>query len=341
MTSTLSFVDGTSALPGITFASDQDTGIIRSGANTIQIIGGASTLLTLASTGVTFPVSTPPIWAADPSADNHLVRRLYIDNLINSAPVSKGASVTVSAADFGTRQAFLVSATTDIMLPALAGVSAGRSVEIWNVYDSSFPITVSANGSELINARTSLQLFPAETCRLVATPTRWLVDGIDQYGYRHVATKTASSSATIDFVLPPGFTSYRFELRGVLGATDGTSVAMRTSTDGGATYDSGATDYTNVLLGTSPLNGTSGTVTSLADNTSTDTTQASIDFYPGDGSRRPFALLSNAYLNNTGPATDVQVRTLRRNAVGPVNAVRFLMSSGNIASGTFTLLARY
>lgn len=166
--------------------------------------------------------------------------------------------------------------------------------------------------------------------------------------------KTAAASATIDFVLTKWLQLYdRFEIEfdSLLAATDAVGLHFRTSSDGGATYDSGAGNYTWILdrLANAVVDGQ----VSAADT--------EIEMVPAN----PSIGLSNAagetasgkvVLHNPASAnkfmmtwevalvpTNLNFILARftgvglRDAAADVDAVRIFCSSGNIASGVFRL----
>ena len=164
-----------------------------------------------------------------------------------------------------------------------------------------------------------------------------------------IATATASSSATIDFTgLASTYAAYKIVVSVLLPATDGVEFWMRTSTDGGSTYSSTANDYSYVNEGTgsSVVGGraTTGTAIHLIDgaifatlnNASTDESVWNIIFYnPADSTTKKKAVWHG---HTSGGITPGMIAGCgMRNADTAVNAIRFMMSSGNISTGLFKL----
>jgi len=58
-----------------------------------------------------------------------------------------------------------------------------------------------------------------------------------------ISTATASTSATIDFTLPSGYKSFEIRVISLIPSTDNVGMWIRVSTDGGATFAAGASDY--------------------------------------------------------------------------------------------------
>jgi hypothetical protein len=156
----------------------------------------------------------------------------------------------------------------------------------------------------------------------------------------------ASASATLDFTtcLSSAYDDYEFAFVNVVPATNTTSVAMRLSTDGGATFDTGS-NYRHGFSFSSSANtgGTSG-----SNSETLMTFMGTISNVAADGG-------GNGYLRLFNPGSATMVRHMEYgsafkssdgnfyqihgggewvNTTTAANAARFLMSSGNIASGT-------
>jgi hypothetical protein len=158
---------------------------------------------------------------------------------------------------------------------------------------------------------------------------------------------TASTSATLDFTTFIGSTydDYIFRFINVLPATTNTALWMRMSTNGGSTYDAGA-NYINATwrwhsgLGSATAGGAgnSAIVCAGADGVSNSSTWGGLTgemtlYNPGSASYKR----AGGYVGHADGTTAV----LEEAMVGgmyqistAVNAIRFLMSSGNITSGT-------
>lgn len=168
-------------------------------------------------------------------------------------------------------------------------------------------------------------------------------------GLVHLETQVASGSSSIDFVLTSWLSAYRafkFVLTGVNPATDAVNLFVRTSTNGGSSYDIGASDYSWLYLGRTDA-AASFDANDAADN------EIEIANSIGNGAAEDLdgeVTLSNPagttfhkkirfnteYVAASG-ALSWTTGTGRRVATADVDAVRFVMSSGNIAAGTFAL----
>jgi hypothetical protein len=167
--------------------------------------------------------------------------------------------------------------------------------------------------------------------------------------YEHIQTQTASASATLDFALPTteGFTHFEFILSGIVPSTDTTDFIMRYSTDGGTTYNAGASDYAYGLS----LSGNPATAELMLNNTVAIKIADSLGtaagefvsgrvrlFDPFNASIRKFAeVASQAFSSNVGEIVNLTGGGGFRANNNALTHVRFLALAGNIASGSISM----
>lgn len=167
-----------------------------------------------------------------------------------------------------------------------------------------------------------------------------------------LASATASNSATVDFtsLIDSTYDEYEIHIINAVPATDNVGFWMRTSTDAGANWDAGASDYAygvvlfrNSSTGVVNDNSTGAAQISLAAsyNLQTDANCAGWSgkitiFKP---SAAQYCLFGIEGSFSRAPLTDLArvSGTAVRGAVADVTGIRFLMSSDNIASGEFKL----
>lgn len=162
---------------------------------------------------------------------------------------------------------------------------------------------------------------------------------------RKLDTKTASASATIDFALPTGYCRFEVIITGVKPVTDGDDFWIRTSTDGGSTYDAGSTDYAYSFT---TINDAAGTGVTADTGSSRIILEASlgnaanefnsfvINLYNPSASNYFHITSEGSGTNTTGVFRGITGMGIRK-AAADVTNVRFMMSSGNISTGIFTL----
>lgn len=160
-----------------------------------------------------------------------------------------------------------------------------------------------------------------------------------------LATATASSSASVAFTgLSSSYAAYKIVLSHVAPATDSVALWIRTSTDGGSTYDSGAGNYAYVynvwVTGAAAQTGSAGdtkiaTIDTMG-NATNETISGEVTIF--NPSAAKFGVVGWTLLGtqDTG-AQRYAIGGGRRLAAADVDAIQFLMSSGNIASGNFDL----
>ena len=195
----------------------------------------------------------------------------------------------------------------------------------------------------------------AETLTGSATNTAVTPAGLKSVlGLTKLNTGTVTNEATLDIVMT-SYTGYKNKLLllDLLPATDGTSLLFRVSTDGGSTYDATASDYQYTL---NALDDNANTaIQAAASGGGATNINLSLASIIGNGSAEGISV--EIYMNNTTStakwprfrfssdciSADATPRSRGAWGVGvraaaqDTDAVRLLFSSGNIASGEWTL----
>ena len=163
----------------------------------------------------------------------------------------------------------------------------------------------------------------------------------------HLETKTASSSASIDFDLPAGFSEYKLRLRDVAPATDAVVFELEGSTDGGSTYLNTSGDYHHAYYalnsGAAGGDNRSETTTTgirLAGNVGNASTESCsgelVLAAMGSTSLHKMVSYKIVAINGNGQTTGYPgVGSF--NTTSAVDNIRLAFDSGNISSGTFKL----
>jgi hypothetical protein len=164
-----------------------------------------------------------------------------------------------------------------------------------------------------------------------------------------ISSQTASSSSSIDFTgLSTSYRDFILEISNLVPATDTADLYMRTSTDNGSTYDSGASAYQWSRMSVSSGGTTSGAGSTgdskivLATNTGNSTRECvsgTITIHNPQGTTGTHITWENTIYSAT-PTFFTTRGGAFRDASADVDAIRIIMSSGNISSGTFTLYGR-
>ena len=168
------------------------------------------------------------------------------------------------------------------------------------------------------------------------------------YSMTLLSTATASSSATIDFTgLSSTYYTYILVYDGVALATDAQALTMRVSTDGGSNYLSTNYNYwchgvDDTTTRTEAVASSSGTYISLSGAT-TEMGNAASEEASGmiRISNPSHSLVTRIFYENMNGDTATRICGRRgfgyNTTTSPINAIRILATSGNIASGVFKL----
>lgn len=249
---------------------------------------------------------------------------------------------TAALVDLGSILNFTGSSSATLTLPAAATVPLGAGYLVRNAGSAGAVLTIDGNASELVGPATTLLLFSGESVELFATATGWTTSGLS--GVALVSRKVPTVAAALDFVLPSSSLVYEVVFNSVV-MSSAAQLCMRTSTDGGATFDSAAGNYgRSYTIATGASTTTSGNDTGVYMLLSTSGPSNNVihgrgDFSPGDGAYGArmtrcitYSIDSGGSLSNSGTFNGNRVGT------GAVNAIRFLPSSGNFAATGFVSL---
>lgn len=157
-------------------------------------------------------------------------------------------------------------------------------------------------------------------------------------------TTISGSPSTLNFTFSGSHRKYRLELENVYCSADGYQIRMRTSTDGGATFDSSASNYGYAYgpHGTYGPVSTTGTYIETSQNFVGSATDegiwGEIDFYdPLNASLKTFArwILFGRIYNSA--AANVITGSGYRDSAADVDTVQLFFSSGTFAGGNVRL----
>ena len=230
-------------------------------------------------------------------------------------------------------------------LLALAGADA-VDADQFIIFDTSTGVTKSMTRLEFLK-----MLAVGSTTDYILTSTG---DGTKptfqagKWAMEFVSSIDLSNAATADFkgLAASKYDAYEVILMYVIPATDAVDLYMRTSSDGGSSYDSGASDYrwafNAVAVGTgfevdsadaqiklNPL----GAVGSAAGE---DGLSGEIKLLGPHLSKKTHAIINISHERSDGFYQTSMGHGIRLSAAD-VDAVQFLFSSGNLESGTITM----
>ena len=246
----------------------------------------------------------------------------------NTVPVAKGGT---GATDVATARTNLSAQTLNANLTSLSGITLVQGDLLYATGPDTLVRLPKGTANQFLQMNSG------------ATAPEWR----QGTGRVLLATKTASASATLDFTEFNNATyrRYEFELDNVKPVTDAVDFLAQVSTNGGSSYDSGASNYSWTYGGTgsATLTGQSSSSTSMklatnignASNENGVSGEATLINAPS-ASNRTKLMFFVAYENSAG-ATFQLTGTGRRLADQDTDAIRFLFDSGDIASGTIRM----
>lgn len=166
-----------------------------------------------------------------------------------------------------------------------------------------------------------------------------------------IGTATASNSAAVEFTgLSSSYFMYMVVIDQLVPANDDVGLWMRTSTNGGSSYDSGSTDYAWSMF----MLAADGSPSPNPQGDDSDSEISVCGFIPGIGNAANESCMvivnifnpsgagftkivgQGTFEEDGGDQVMVNSAGIRLSAAD-VDAIQFLMSAGNIASGTFKL----
>lgn len=163
-------------------------------------------------------------------------------------------------------------------------------------------------------------------------------------GLELLATYTPSAAASVDItsIISSTYDAYFIE-SDLLPATDSNTLLLRTDTNNGASFDSGASDYSHQRIsqtgstvtgsGSDAANSISLGGAAIGNATNEGISSFIVLQRLGSATRWPLLTYHSALLDTSSNLINV-VGSGTRRATGPIDAVQLIFNSGNIASGT-------
>lgn len=157
-----------------------------------------------------------------------------------------------------------------------------------------------------------------------------------------IETQTASTSTSLDFTSfdASAYASYVFVVSNIIPATDNVTFQMRTSADGGSTFDSGASDYFGSRNGSA---GSAADAISIVSGVGTaageDGVSCVVDLLGPDLAKKTMCTFTYSAIDRLGDFYAGSGGGVRDSSAA-VDAVRFMFASGNIESGEIAMYGR-
>jgi hypothetical protein len=236
-------------------------------------------------------------------------------------------------------------------LSALAALSGTNNIYYRSGANTWSGVTIGGNLSftgGTLDATSSLPTPSTSGNVLTSNGSTWTSATPATPGLVKLASGSVSSAATLDIVLT-SYTAFRgieITLASCIPATDATNLMMQVSTNGGSSYDAGASNYLWSRSATT-------SAASSSNNGSAGDTSIGISISTGNGAAEGLDLKATI-LDQTNTAKKPRIEIVgsehfsddrdavwvvagRRNTAQDTDAVRFKFSSGNIASCAYTV----
>jgi hypothetical protein len=256
------------------------------------------------------------------------------------------------AADTGAANAYAVAP-----VPAIAAYATGQVVLLRPANGNTGAATLAVSGLAAKNIKLmdgnnpfSGALLTTGIYQLVYDGTNFVLLNPSPAGSGSlvlIASATASNSASVDFTsgINSAYDEYIVTFANVLPATDNVDLWLRTSTNGGSSFDSAAGSYQYVSQGlvapTTVSNiGSSGDTKCVLSSGVGNAAGAGVSgrltlYQPSAATQVRFTALASAV--TAANLLRLDTSSGHRHTAADVDALRFLFSSGNIASGAFHL----
>ena len=208
--------------------------------------------------------------------------------------------------------------------------------------------TILADAANAADARTALAAA-ASGANADITSLTGLTTPLPGASLVLISTAVASASAAIDFTsgINSTYDEYLVTIAGLVPATNATNLMIRVTQDGGSTFKSDASDYASTGFGNNDggaivLQGSATAAAIIPASTLSTNANRSLSgemrFWNPAGTTRwkTFAVDCNYQADAVFASKTVVTGTFILNT-SAINGIRFLMSSGNIASGNFAL----
>ena len=288
------------------------------------------------------------------SRDKEVYHCIMRASTTTSTAISIGASATLDlvSTTIDSQNATTISGTgtlryADLVFTNTDVIDAGLTLVPWATRTGDITLNAGATINEFSTDGTLAG--DSDTAVPTEKAVKTYVDSQSGGGgaWELISSATASNSATIDFTgLSATYFMYMVVINNLRPANDANPFCMRTSSNNGSSYDSGASDYGwSIFIKSFDLNSGSGIG---------DAADALIRLTDGNGSAANEIASCIVYIQNPSAAiyTQVSAECISTSAAGirfrtiaggsrlsaaDVDAIRFLYSTGNIASGEFKL----
>jgi hypothetical protein len=294
------------------------TGMITIDPNSTETIDGATTLTLFPGEGV----------------------RILCDGsnfkTIGRAPrpnvSAKSSGYTVALSDYGKT----IDCTSSFTLALTAAATLADGFHFFVRNSGTGLITIDPNSSELIDGATTLVLGIGDSCKVTCDGSAFKTAGLGNMAL--LSSQAASGSSSLDFTNLTGFASYLFILQNIVPATDNVKLHLLIGNAG--VYESASYQHCRFVVTTG---GTTGAGASVSDSKILLIDPLANFAQQGvEGTVTICAFSSSMYHKINFDLTYYDNSTINREmgmgiagtSAAAKDSARFLMSSGNISTGT-------
>lgn len=181
---------------------------------------------------------------------------------------------------------------------------------------------------------------------LIYNGTNWIVQH-QTGGIVYLSTATASASATLDFTsgISGAYGAYLFTLVNFVPATDGTNLRILVSEDAGANWKTAITDYNGAIwaVNSTPASGAANpsffsdalTIAQGLSSTAANPLNGTVFlFQPASATTKKMFQYDLTYFSSSALYTRIAGVGAYFGTTNAINGIRFLMSAGNLTTGT-------
>jgi hypothetical protein len=328
---------------------------------TLPVANGGTGATSLTDGGVLLGSGTSAVTAMSVLADSEMIVGDGSGDPVAESGATLRTSIGVGTGDSPQFTAVNIGAATDTTLARSgAGDLTIEGNAIYRAGGTDVPVadggtgasTLTANYVLLGNGTSALQMIApgADGQVLTSTGSTWQSEaaGGGAWAFLSVATASDSSSLVFTSSIDSTYDVYVFIIADLVPASDDRYLWMRTSTDGGSSYDSGSSDY--VYTGVQAENGSYSysAITSSGANViyiSNAGGQSDGSTHVGTGEVRLFkpsgTSKTEIHYKTGGGKSDDTIDMLSgvafRDSAADVDAVQFFLNTGNITSGSIRM----
>lgn len=326
--------------------------LVLPGGQNIATVAGAFAVFRGYASGVVRCVSYTPgagVVGVDPQLITTAQQTQVLTN-VGAAPLilPRTSNYTVGAGDRGKMISASIAQGSTLTLGSLAASTAGAGFEFYVENTSYGSVIFDPNGSETVDGDASIPIFKGQSFAIVSDGANWKTRG-KQSVFTIEVKKAISNVANAAFLIPDGLKLMELNIGGLYGSAATVTLAIRTSTDGGASFNAAANYVGNIMYAAS-----GGTT---ASSYSASLTSLQLSGAVGPASAGGYNLIADlrisrqasggfglggitSHFNSAAAYHQVNQVGGYYNAAGVVNAMAVFVVGGNLYADEIILIGR-